>query len=225
MKKKLLLLGTLLAIAATLILSGFSKLLTIEYLKANREALEAINAAHPLGFPLLFVGSYIIQTALSLPGATLMTLAAGALFGAVTGTAYAVIGATTGAALAFLFARYLFRSAMVKRFSGRLEEVNRELDRSGLNYLLFLRLVPLFPFFLINIAAALTRIPLGTFCLGTFMGIIPGGFVYANAGASLATVEHLGDVASPRVIGAFVLLGIFALIPALYRRHRRQCRS
>src|SRR6185369_4761674 len=97
---------------------------------------------------------------------------------------------------------------------------NKELEERGINYLLFLRLVPVFPFFLINLAAGLTRLPLRTFVLGTMIGIIPGGFVYCNAGASLATISSLKGIASPRVLGSFALLGLFALIPAIYSKYK-----
>ena len=163
-----------------------------------------------------FMAVYILQTALSLPGAAILSLAAGAIFGAVAGTIYAIIAATIGATLAFLVTRYLLRDAVLGKFGGKLEAINRELEARGLNYLLFLRLVPVFPFFLINLAAGVTRLPLRTFILGTAIGIIPGGFVYVNAGASLATIDSLRGIASPRVLGSFALLGLFALIPALY---------
>ena len=107
---------------------------------------------------------------------------------------------------------------MLARFGSKLEGMNRELELRGFNYLLFLRLVPLFPFFLINLAAGLTRLPLRTFVFGTLLGIIPGGFVFVNAGASLATITSLSGIVSPRVLGSFALLGLFALIPALYGR-------
>ena len=94
----------------------------------------------------------------------------------------------------------------------------------GFNYLLFLRLVPVFPFFLINLAAGLTRLPLRVFVTGTLIGIIPGGFVYVNAGASLATITSLAGVASPRVLGSFALLGLFALLPALYAKFASRTR-
>jgi uncharacterized membrane protein YdjX (TVP38/TMEM64 family) len=129
-----------------------------------------------------------------------------------------VVAATIGATLAFLVTRYLLREAVLGRFGGRLEGLNRELAARGFNYLLFLRLVPLFPFFLINLAAGLTRLPLRTFVLATLVGIIPGGFVYVNAGASLATVDSLAAIASPRVLGSFALLGLFALVPVFYGR-------
>jgi uncharacterized membrane protein YdjX (TVP38/TMEM64 family) len=165
---------------------------------------------------------YIVQTALSLPGAAILSLASGAIFGSALGTLYAVSAATIGATLAFLVTRYLLRDAILARFGPKLEGLNRELEARGFNYLLFLRLVPLFPFFLINLAAGLTRLPLRTFVLGTLIGIIPGGFVYVNAGASLASINSLRDVASPRVLGSFALLGLFALVPVLYGKLKKQ---
>lgn len=202
--------------------TGLGKYLTLDMLKANREALALYYADHHLLMAGTFIGVYIIQTALSLPGAALMSLAAGAVFGAVAGTFYSVIGATIGSTAAFLVTRYLLHDLVQKRFAQRLESINRELERRGINYLLFLRLVPVFPFFLINLAAGLTRLPLRTFIVGTAIGIIPGGFVFCNAGASLATVTSLSGVASPRVLGSFAMLGLFALLPALYSRFRER---
>jgi len=194
------------------------RFLTLANLKANRQALADYYAGHQVAMVAGFMAIYIIQTALSLPGAAILSLAAGAIFGAVMGTVYANIAATIGACLAFLATRYLLRDAILGRFGNRLEGLNRELEARGLNYLLFLRLVPIFPFFLINLAAGLTRLPLPTFLVGTMIGIIPGGFVYCNAGASLATITSLSGIASWRVLGSFALLGLFALIPALYAR-------
>ncbi|MDD2542551.1 MAG: TVP38/TMEM64 family protein [Desulfuromonadaceae bacterium] len=194
------------------------RFLTLDALKGNRQALLDYYAAHTLIVVAGFMMVYIIQTALSLPGAAIMSLAAGAIFGSVMGTIYAVISATLGATLAFLAVRYLFRETVLNRFGAKLEGMNRELEVRGFSYLLFLRLVPIFPFFLINLAAGLTRLPLRTFVIGTMFGIIPGGFVYVNAGASLATIASLSGIASPRVLGSFALLGLFALIPVLFNR-------
>jgi uncharacterized membrane protein YdjX (TVP38/TMEM64 family) len=194
------------------------RFLTLEALKANRQSLVEYHAAHRVAMVAGFMAIYIVQTALSLPGAAILSLAAGAIFGSVMGTVYANCAATIGATLAFLVTRYLLRGAIQNRFGLKLEALNRELEARGLNYLLFLRLVPLFPFFLINLAAGLTRLPLRTFVIGTMVGIIPGGFVYVNAGASLSTITALSDIASLRVLGSFALLGLFALLPALYNR-------
>lgn len=194
------------------------RFLTLESLKANRQLLLDYYASHQLLTVSAFMAIYIIQTALALPGAVILSLSAGAIFGPLMGTLYAVSAASVGATLSFLVTRYLLRDAVLSKFGNKLEGINKELEERGINYLLFLRLVPLFPFFLINLAAGLTRLPLRTFVLGTSFGIIPGGFVFVNAGASLASINKLGDVASPRVLGSFALLGLFALIPALYAK-------
>jgi uncharacterized membrane protein YdjX (TVP38/TMEM64 family) len=226
-RKKLI----ILAIAAILIalffyfdLPGY---LTLDSLKSNKTALSEMYMEHKFAVVSFFIALYIIQTALSLPGATIFSLAAGAIFGAVMGTVYTVTAAAVGATLAFLATRYIFRDAARNKLGARLDKLNRELSREGLNYLLFVRLVPLFPFFMINLAAGLTNIRLRTFFLGTLFGIIPGSFVYCNAGASLASINSLGDIASPRTLGSFTLLGLFSLLPVLYRkiRNRRDVRT
>lgn len=196
--------------------------LTLTSLKANHQTLLDYYAAHKLIMVAGFMSLYIIQTALSLPGAAILSLAAGAIFGSIMGTVYANIAATIGATLAFLVTRYLLRDVVLNKFGAKLEGMNRELEERGFSYLLFLRLVPLFPFFLINLAAGLTRLPLRTFFLGTMLGIIPGGFVFVNAGASLATIDSLSGIASPRVLGSFALLGLFALIPVLYNKFKNK---
>ena len=197
------------------------RLLTLAALKANRQTLLDYYAGHKLIMVAGFMAIYIVQTALSLPGAAVLSLAAGAIFGSILGTVYANMAATIGATCAFLVTRYLLRDLVLNKFGGKLEGMNRELEERGFGYLLFLRLVPVFPFFLINLAAGLTRLPLRTFFLGTMVGIIPGGFVYVNAGASLATINSLSGIASPRVLGSFALLGLFALVPVLYNKFKR----
>lgn len=205
---------------ALFFLLDLQRFLSLEALRANRRALQEFHTANPVAMAAGFMLVYIIQTALSLPGATIMSLAAGAIFGTILGSLYAIAAASIGATLAFLATRYLLRDVVLDRFGTRLEGINRELEDRGLNYLLFLRLVPLFPFFLINLAAGLTRLPLRTFFIGTLLGIIPGGIVYVNAGASLATIDSLAQVASPRVVISFALLGLMALVPPLYKKYR-----
>jgi uncharacterized membrane protein YdjX (TVP38/TMEM64 family) len=198
------------------------RFLTLETLKANHQTLVAYYGAHSVRMVAGFMVLYIVQTALSLPGAAILSLAAGAIFGSIMGTVYANIAATIGATLAFLVTRYLLRDVVLAKFGNKLEGINRELEARGFNYLLFLRLVPVFPFFLINLSAGLTRLPLRTFFLATMLGIIPGGFVYVNAGASLATIDSLSAIASPRVLGSFALLGLFALVPVVYSRVKKK---
>ena len=194
--------------------------LTLAALKAHHQTLMEFQAAHKALTAIGFMLLYIAQTALSLPGAAMLSLAAGALFGTVLGTVYANIAATVGATLAFLATRYLLREAVQGRFGDKLTVINREIENGGFHYLLFLRLVPAFPFFLVNLAAGLTRLPLRTFYLATMLGIIPGGVVYVNAGASLATIDSLAGIVSPRVLGSFALLGLFALAPVLYGKFK-----
>jgi len=211
--------------AALFFYFDLGRFLTLAALKANRQSLLDYYAAHQLVMVAGFMTVYIVTTALSLPGAAILSLAAGAIFGSIMGTIYANIAATIGGTLAFLVTRYLLRDAVLNKFGNKLEGLNRELESRGFNYLLFLRLVPAFPFFLINLAAGLTRLPLRTFFLATMIGIIPGGFVYVNAGASLATIDSLAGIASPRVLGSFALLGLFALIPVLYSQFSQRRKS
>ena len=221
-RKKIAIAGIVAALIALFFLFDLGRYLTLASLKENRDALTAFYSENRLLMAGGFILLYIVQTALSLPGAAILSLAGGAIFGALMGTFYVNLGATMGATLAFLVARYLFSDAIQKRFGARLGKLNRELERSGFNYLLFLRLVPVFPFFLINLGAGLTTVPLRTFLFGTMIGIIPGSFVYCNAGASLATIDSLGGIASPRVLGSFALLGLFALVPVIYQKAKER---
>jgi uncharacterized membrane protein YdjX (TVP38/TMEM64 family) len=220
-KKIILLIMAALAVGLFVWLD-LGRFLTLESLKNNHQALLDFHTSHTLAMVAGFMAVYIIQTALSLPGAAILSLAAGAIFGSIMGTVYAVVAASIGATLAFLVTRYLLRDFVLARFGSRLEGMNRELEQRGFNYLLFLRLVPIFPFFLINLAAGLTRLPLRTFMIGTLLGIIPGGFVFVNAGASLATITSLSGILSPRVLGSFALLGLFALLPVFYNKLTRR---
>jgi uncharacterized membrane protein YdjX (TVP38/TMEM64 family) len=197
------------------------RFLRLDLLKANRQALLNYYVSHKSLMAVGFIMIYVAQTALSLPGAAILSLAAGAIFGTIMGTVYAVIAATIGATLAFLITRYLLRDAVLRKFGPKLEVINRELEARGFNYLIFLRLTPVFPFFMINLAAGLTRLPLRTFFIGTILGIIPGGFVYVNAGANLSTITSLSGIVSPQVLGSFVLLGLFAMIPVIYAKIKK----
>jgi uncharacterized membrane protein YdjX (TVP38/TMEM64 family) len=221
-RNKIMILIIIALLVALFFSFGLGRYLTLTSLKANRTTLVELYESHRFAMAAVFIVVYIVQTVLSLPGAGILSLTAGAVFGVLWGVMYVSIGATSGAILAFLISRYLFRDVIQKRLGPRLETMNREIEHSGLHYLLFLRLVPIFPFFLINLAAGLTKIPLRTFFLGTMIGMIPGNFVFCNAGASLATITKMSDIAAPRVLGSFVLLGLFALIPVAYRKFARK---
>ncbi|RMH31601.1 MAG: TVP38/TMEM64 family protein [Nitrospirae bacterium] len=191
--------------------------LSLESLKANRDALLAYTQQHYEMAALTFIGIYIVQTALSLPGGAILTLAGGFLFGTVMGTILVNIGATIGATLAFLAARYVLRDWVERTFGDRLAPIQAGFAQHAFHYLLTLRLIPIFPFFLVNLVSGLTRISLATYVSATAIGIIPGSFVYAYAGRQLGTINSLSEIASPQVLLAFTLLGVFALLPVLYR--------
>lgn len=192
--------------------------LSLEALKANRDSLLAYTETHYTTAVVAFILLYCIQTAFSLPGAAIFTLAGGFLFGSFVGTLYVNVAATSGATLAFLAARYLLRDWVERKFGDRLGPIQEGFAKNAFSYLITLRLVPLFPFFLVNLVSGLTRIRLGTYVLATALGIIPGSFVFANAGRQLGTINSLGEIASPRVLGAFALLGLLSLIPILYKK-------
>ena len=221
--RKILILLAFAAVAAAFHFLDLGKYLTLESLKVNRTLFTELRAAHAFLFAAIFILIYIVQTAFSLPGAAILSLAAGAVFGVLQGTLFVVFGATVGAILAFLVSRTLLRDWVVKKFVGRMEAIDRGLRENGFSYLLFLRLVPAFPFFLVNLACGVTGLPLRTYALGTLFGIIPGSLVFVNAGASLAAIETVSQVASPRVLGSFALLGLFALLPTIVntvKKHR-----
>jgi len=218
MKKRIMILLLITGAIAVFYFLDLQQFLTLSSLKENRQSLLLAYQSHTAAFTLGFILIYIVQTALSLPGAAILTLAGGAIFGVAMGTLWVNIGASTGALLAFLLARTLLRDWVMKRFGEKMKAFDRGLSKNGLSYLLFLRLVPLFPFFLVNLACGVTGLSIRTYLAGTVIGILPGSFVYANAGASLASIENISQVSSPRVLTSLALLGIFALVPVIYRK-------
>ncbi|MEP6960317.1 MAG: TVP38/TMEM64 family protein [Nitrospirota bacterium] len=194
------------------------RFLSLEALKDNRDHLLAFTETNYAGAAALFVLCYIVVTGLSLPGAVILTLAGGFLFGSVFGTLLVNLGATSGATIAFLAARYMLRDWVEQKFGKWLEPLQHGFAKNAFNYLITLRLIPLFPFFVINLVSGLTRMNVATYVAATSLGIIPGSFVYAYAGRQLGTINSLKEIASPGVIAAFVLLGLLALVPNLYKK-------
>jgi pyruvate/2-oxoglutarate dehydrogenase complex dihydrolipoamide dehydrogenase (E3) component/uncharacterized membrane protein YdjX (TVP38/TMEM64 family) len=186
--------------------------LTLDALKGRQDQLAALVERRPLlavgGFSLV----YVAVTALSLPGAAIMTLAAGAIFGLALGTVIVSFASTIGASLAFLTSRYLLRDWVKAKFGKRIKAIDAGIEKDGAFYLLTLRLIPAFPFFLINLAMGLTGMRLLTFALVSQVGMLLGTIVFVNAGTQLARVESTGDILSPALIGSFVLLGLFPLL-------------
>ena len=198
--------------------STLGSMLTFDNLKQHREELLVLVRDHYILSVVLFVVLYIVVTGLSIPGAVVLTLAGGFLYGTGLATLYVNLGATAGAVLAFLVARYLLGKQLQDKYQQQLDRFNREMEASGSRYLLFLRLIPVFPFFLINFLLGLTRVPLKTFAWTTAVGIIPGTIVFAYAGRQLGSIDSPADILSTNVVMALVLLACFALIPALFSR-------
>ena len=219
-KKQIVLLVVFLLLIVLLRFSPLGSVLTFDNLTRHRDELAAAVRGDYALSVLLFIGAYILVTALSMPGAAVLTLAGGFLFGTVFTTIFVNIGATAGASLAFLSARYLLGDRLQDRYGGQLRRFNEELGKNGANYLLTLRFIPIFPFFLINFLAGLTRMPFRTFLWTTALGIIPGTAVYAFAGRQIGSINAPSEILSPKVFAAFGALAIFALIPVLWKRIR-----
>jgi uncharacterized membrane protein YdjX (TVP38/TMEM64 family) len=194
------------------------RFLSLQALKDNRDYLLSFTETHSAAAAGLFILIYVAVTGLSLPGAVILTLAGGFLFGAVWGMLFVNLGATTGATLAFLASRYLLRDWVERKFGKWLGPVQKGFEQNAFSYLMTLRLIPLFPFFVVNLVSGLTRMNVGSYVIATALGIIPGSFVYAYAGRQLGTINSLKDIASPGVMGALVLLGLLALVPSLYKK-------
>lgn len=199
------------AVMAFLALGG-RDLLTLEALKAARATLVTEVSANPWRSALVYVALYVVVVALSLPGAAVMTLAGGALFGLWRGVALVSVSATVGATLAMLAARFVGRDWVRRRFPQAVETVDRGVARDGAIYLLSLRLAPVFPFFLVNLAMGLTAMPVLRYAALTWAGALPGTVAYTAAGTALASLDRLRDILSPGLLGAFLLLAALPLV-------------
>ena len=186
--------------------------LTLDNLKSQQETILSYRNDHPVLATAIFALVYIAVTGLSLPGATILTLAAGAVFGLLWGTLIVSFASSIGATLAFLAARFLFRDAVNTRFGHQLKEIDTGMARDGAFYLFTLRLVPLIPFFVINLVMGLTVLKTQTFYWVSQAGMLAGTLVYVNAGTQLAKIESLSGILSPALVGSFALLGVFPFI-------------
>jgi pyruvate/2-oxoglutarate dehydrogenase complex dihydrolipoamide dehydrogenase (E3) component/uncharacterized membrane protein YdjX (TVP38/TMEM64 family) len=211
-KKKLLLVVALIALVVAFFALDLGRFLSLDYLKSRQAELTALASDRPLFVGGAFFAIYVAATALSLPGAVILTLAAGAIFGLTTGTLIVSFASAIGATLAMLAARYLLRGSVQSKFGARLAEIDKGIEREGAFYLFTLRLVPLFPFFLINLLMGLTKMKAWTFYWVSQIGMLAGTLVYVNAGTQLAKIDSLKGILSPGLIGSFVLLGVFPLV-------------
>ncbi len=186
--------------------------LTLVYFKSQHQVFADYYSANQGVVILIYMAIYIVVTALSLPGAIVMTLVGGALFGLVVGTIVISFASTIGATLAFLVSRYLLGDWVQNRFGDKLAAINKGMEKDGAFYLFTLRLVPLFPFFVINLLMGLTRIKTLRYYLVSQIGMLAGTIVYVNAGVQIARINSLSGIMSHELVASFAVLGIFPLL-------------
>ena len=211
-QSRIILLLVLVTLIGAFFVFDLHQYLTLEALKDQQAAIESQRSAHPVLAIFLYMLIYITVTGLSLPGAAILTLAGGAVFGLLWGTVIVSFASSIGATLAFLAARFLFRDTVKQRFGDRLQTIDAGVAREGAFYLFTLRLVPLFPFFIINLVMGLTTMKTRTFYWISQLGMLAGTIVYVNAGTQLGKIDSLAGILSPALLGSFVLLGLFPLI-------------
>jgi uncharacterized membrane protein YdjX (TVP38/TMEM64 family) len=223
-------LAALAALIGAFFALGLHEQLTLEKLRASRDAINAYRDAEPVLASLAFVGIYVGVTSLSVPGAGIMTLAGGAIFGLLWGLVMVSFASAIGATVAFLMSRFILHDWVQQHFGNRLKAINAGIRRDGVFYLISLRLIPIFPFFIINVLMGLTPMPARTFYWASQVGMLPLTIVIVNAGTELAKIDHLKDILSPTLIASLVLIGLFPLVARKVvekineRRHRKKAR-
>ena len=209
---KILVLAAALAAVATFFALDLGRFLSLDYLKTSQNQLAALYAEHPWAMRGAYFAVYVVVTSLSLPGAAILTLAGGGVFGLGWGLLLVSFASSMGATVSFLAARFVLRDSVQAKFGARLVDINKGIARDGALYLFSLRLIPVVPFFVINLLMGLTTLRTRTFYVVSQLGMLAGTAVYVNAGTQLAAITTLKDIASPSLLGAFVLLGIFPLM-------------
>ena len=211
-KGKIAVVALILALVAAFFAFDLGRYLDLQYLKSRQADIDALYREHPVASLAAYFAAYVAITGLSLPGAAILTLAGGAVFGLLWGSIAVSFASTLGATVAFMVSRYLLRDGIQRRYGDRLKAINAGIERDGAFYLFTLRLVPAFPFFVINLLMGLTPMRTLTFALVSQIGMLPATVVFVNAGTQLARIDSLQGILSPALIGSFVLLGIFPFV-------------
>lgn len=219
-RKQIIIAAVMVLGAAAFFAFDAHRALTFETIKQNRDALLVFARDHSVVAAVLFCAVYL-STAFFVPGALVLTMLGGFLFGTLTGALYANLSAAAGACMAFLVSRYLIGTMIQQRYPQQLRRFNNEIDRHGPNYLLVLRIVPVLPFFLVNYLAGITKLSLPRFMITTFLGMLPGSLVYSYAGRELGMIERPGEIVTTRVLAAFTLMAVLALLPVIASILRR----
>ena len=212
MRNRIILVGVIAVLIALFFYFDLGQYASLDALKDRQAQLDTFNQNNPWLLMVSFFLSYVVLASLSLPGAVIFTMAGGAIFGLAKGLLIVSFASSIGATIAFLSARYLFRDAIQKKFSDKLTGINDNIKKDGAFYLFTIRLVPVFPFFLVNLVMGLTTIKTGTFYIVSQLGMLAGTAVFVNAGTQLAQIDSLAGVLSPKLIASFALLGVFPLL-------------
>jgi len=219
LKRRLLLAVIIVCLIVLIRVFDIDQFITLERLKESRNGLSGfVSDRYPLSV-IIYIGTYILVAASSIPGATVLSLAGGFMFGYYS-LIYINIGATLGASLAFLASRYFVGGWIQERYGRRLAGLNRELEANGKNYLLTVRLIPIVPFWLINLSGGFTKMPLLTFMWITSLGIIPGSFVYVYFGKQIEAVQNISDIFSYKMVLGLIFIAILFNMPLLYRKFK-----
>jgi len=223
---KLIIFAVIIGVIAVFRIFHLGDYLTLSYIKGAQQRFGGWYGDQPIAVISVYMLIYIAVTALSLPGAAVMTLAGGALFGLWAGTLIVSFASTIGATLACFVSRFILRDWVEGKFGDKLSVINEGIAREGAFYLFTLRLIPVFPFFVINLVMGLTKMPLRTFYGVSQLGMLAGTIVYVNAGKELGKIESLSGILSPGLIVSFILLGIFPLavkkLLAAYRAKKQK---
>jgi len=210
--QKIVIILVIVGLIAAFKIFDLGQYLTLSYIKESQEKFQLLYSEHRAAVIGSYMAIYILVTSLSLPGAAIMTLAAGALFGLVVGTIVVSFASTIGATLACFVSRFILRDWIQSKFGDKLRTINEGVEKEGSFYLFTLRLIPIFPFWLINLVMGLTKMPLKTFYWVSQLGMFAGTIVYVNAGKELGKIESLSGILSPTLILSFVLLGLFPIL-------------
>ena len=222
--KKLGVIALLILLVSLFVSLDLGRFLTLEYIKESQARFQSLYEQHTILVIGAYMLIYIIVTALSLPGAAVMTLAGGGFFGLIAGTIIVSIASTIGATCACLAARFVLRDWVQQKFGEKLSAINDGIEKEGAFYLFSLRLIPLFPFFVINLLMGLTTMPIRTYFWVSQLGMLPATIVYVNAGKELAKIDSLAAIASPGLLISFAILGLFPItikkLMSFYRRKK-----
>lgn len=209
--KKIAILAVMAVLIGLFFYFDVAQYLNLDYLKESQERFQQLYQQNRVAVISLYMLMYIVVTALSLPGAAIMTLAGGGLFGLITGTIAVSFASTIGATLACLASRFVLRDWVQNKFGEKLQTINEGIDKEGAFYLFSLRLIPIFPFFIINLLMGLTTMPIRTYFWVSQLGMLPATIVYINAGNELAKIDSLGGIVSPSLLISFAILGLFPI--------------